>query len=709
MIQLIGKELYQWDTGRQVKVADGVTEVHFGCCLEKGTLNVAVKDGVADIPNLLLQRPIDIMVYGVVCSENCAHTVQKVTLNVSPRQKPADYVYTETEVKTYESLEKRIETLENNGVSEEKIEGVVKNYLEENPIETGATEEQAAQIEKNKNDITGLSERAEKNKSDIAELSDAIDDLKENGVSRVEPTEDDIPKVFFSEAIPQDKNYVKTKFRYISKTLDVSGYAEFKAQGNSSMNFPKKNQTVKLYKDENLNEKLKINFKDWGEQSKFVLKANWIDITHSRNVVGSRLWTQICETRRNSLPQLLQEAPKLGSIDGFPIKLYSGGIYQGRYSWNIPKDKWTFNMDDELENHVVLCGETNDANTPSVFATSSDNIDGTYWTDEIHEDVPSSVITAWNRVLAFVNESTDEEFKNNVADYIDIDSVIDYLIFNVYFGNTDAYGKNHLWITYDLTNWLVSAYDLDQFCGLNWQGSLAYESNSTHPITVAKYNNLILKTVRNFSNEIKERCAYLRETVLSLDNVINEFERWTDICPKDLVEEDYATTTANGAFTGIPTKADTNNIQQIRDWVVKRFDICDSMKPEFGIIDKTDVNWVHGAIVPPAGTIDYGKTARLVTENYIDDNVSKVVAKDGYKIIVFCYDKNGDPVNGGDSYWHVQSGSFSYAEWLQSADLEAAKELGVSTTGDTIRFRIMMKRDDDAYINVSESANITLS
>ena len=63
----------------------------------------------------------------------------------------------------------------------------------------------------------------------------ALENLPAN-TALVEPMDDDIPKVFFSEAIPQDKNYVKTKFRYVSKTLDVSGYAEFKAQGNSSMN-----------------------------------------------------------------------------------------------------------------------------------------------------------------------------------------------------------------------------------------------------------------------------------------------------------------------------------------------------------------------------------------------------------------------------------------------------------------------------------------
>jgi hypothetical protein len=53
------------------------------------------------------------------------------------------------------------------------------------------------------------------------------------------------------------------------------------------MKYPKKNFTVKLYSDPEHSSKLKINFKDWGEQYKFNLKANWIDLSHARNVVSA--------------------------------------------------------------------------------------------------------------------------------------------------------------------------------------------------------------------------------------------------------------------------------------------------------------------------------------------------------------------------------------------------------------------------------------
>ena len=102
----------------------------------------------------------------------------------------------------------------------------------------------------------------------------------------VEPAEDDIPKIFFGGALQQTKDEAVVPFRYISKTDDFSGYAEIKAQGNSSMSYPKKNQTVKMFEDAECTEKMKVDFKGWGKQNKHVYKANWIDLTHASGCFG---------------------------------------------------------------------------------------------------------------------------------------------------------------------------------------------------------------------------------------------------------------------------------------------------------------------------------------------------------------------------------------------------------------------------------------
>lgn len=408
-----------------------------------------------------------------------------------------------------------------------------------------------------------------------SELSEEIANMGGGTYSSIEPMEDDIPKVFFDEAIPQTKTETVTKFRYISKTQDISGYAEFKAQGNSSMSYPKKNMTVKMYEDEACETKLKVDFKGWGKQSKHVYKANWIDLTHARNIVSARLWAEIVKSRSNyaELPVLLRTSPNQGAVDGFPVKVYSQGIYQGRYTLNIPKDKWTTNMDDDLETHCILCGE----NYVSGCFRAIANINGSDWTDEIHDTVPTSIKTRWNEVITFVMNSTDEEFKTNLSNYFDVESLIDYYIFGIVSCGLDAFGKNQLFFTYDGIKWIASMYDMDATWGLWWNGSsfvdYDYARNEFQDFKDGEGNLLYIKLENNFINEIKERASELLNDVLSIPNIINEFERFTDISSLDLVKEDYASTTASGSFTGIP-QTSKNNIQQIRDYVVNRYSYC---------------------------------------------------------------------------------------------------------------------------------------
>lgn len=396
-------------------------------------------------------------------------------------------------------------------------------------------------------------------------------------VSSVEPAEDDIPKVFFGGALQQTKDEKVVPFRYISKTEDISGYAEIKAQGNSSMSYPKKNQTVKLFKDEACTEKLKVDFKGWGKQNKHVYKANWIDLTHARNVVSARLWADVVKSRANyaDLPELFRTSPNQGAVDGFPVKVYADGIYQGRYTLNIPKDKWAFNMDDELEEHCVLCGE----NYVSGCFRASAKIDETDWSDEIHDTVPESIKTRWNEVISFVMNSTDEEFRANLSQYFFVDSLIDYYLFGLASCGLDAFGKNQIYATYDGQKWIASMYDMDSTWGLWWNGSsfvsATYARNEFQDFKDGGQGNLLyIRLEQLFYTEIQTRWAELRNGVLTIENIINRFERFTDIAPEGLMKEDYAVTTANGEFTGIPSKT-ANNIQQIRKFARERLDFAD--------------------------------------------------------------------------------------------------------------------------------------
>ena len=405
----------------------------------------------------------------------------------------------------------------------------------------------------------------------VSSLSEEIANLGGGDDVSVEPAEDDIPKVFFGGALQQNKTEKVVPFRYISKTDDISGYAEIKAQGNSSMTYPKKNQTVKLFADADCTEKLKVDFKGWGKQNKHVYKANWIDLTHARNVVSARLWGDVVKSRSNyvDLPELLRTSPNQGAVDGFPVKVYAAGVYQGRYTLNIPKDKWAINMDDELDEHCVLCGE----NYVSGCFRASANINGSDWTDEIHDTVPDAIKTRWNEVISFVMNSTDEEFRANLNQYFYVDSLIDYHLFGLASCGLDAYGKNQIYMTYDGQKWLASMYDMDSTWGLWWNGSkfvaTDYDRSEYQDFKDGNGNLLYIRLEQLFYEELQARWAELKNGALSITNIINRFERFTDIAPAELVAEDYATTTGGGAFTGIPSKT-TNNIQQIRSYALAR-------------------------------------------------------------------------------------------------------------------------------------------
>lgn len=96
-------ELFQWDLNQ--KIPCQFPEVHFASIGSSDALIVSADGGNASIPNILLQEPKDIMVWFM--RDDAVADSGKI--RIIPRAKPADYVYTETEVITFESLVAKVE------------------------------------------------------------------------------------------------------------------------------------------------------------------------------------------------------------------------------------------------------------------------------------------------------------------------------------------------------------------------------------------------------------------------------------------------------------------------------------------------------------------------------------------------------------------------------------------------------------------------
>ena len=148
------KNFNQWDTGQTLTLVGVETchEVHYCHYGDETALVCQVReDGgrrYVDVPNLLLQSAEDILAY-IFCKDGEGTRTQYCErLTVTGRPKPEAYIYTETEVLSYSTLDQKLKDLEGEGLA-----NALSDYLEKNPVETGATAEEAAQIAQNKTDI----------------------------------------------------------------------------------------------------------------------------------------------------------------------------------------------------------------------------------------------------------------------------------------------------------------------------------------------------------------------------------------------------------------------------------------------------------------------------------------------------------------------------------------------------------------------------
>ena len=441
----------------------------------------------------------------------------------------------------------------------------------------------------------------------------------DNIINSLEPSNNDIPNVYFTGDISGMSKEVEKilTFSYKSNTKKINGFVKMKWQGTSSIAYPKKNFTIKMFKDEGCLNKDKHTFKNWGyETNKYVLKANYIDHSHARNIVSARLWNDVVKSRKDYslLPTEYQSMPNGGGIDGFPIKVYINGVYQGLYTWNIGKEGWTYGMKSEKESYAVLCGE----NYASGCFRAVANIDERDWSLEYPDTLQNSIKTSWNNAINFVMNNSGNAFKNGLSTYFDVNSLIDYYIFAYFSCGLDSMGKNQIYTTYDGTKWYAHMYDMDSTWGLYWNGSKFVSSSyrcqdDYESMTNNRGGNLLyIKLVENFGEEIYERYIELRNTVLRIDNVIDRFERFTDLIPNDLYEEDIS------IYNNIPSSS-TNNIQQIRKFIVERTNYVDGKIAE---LNTTDIP-ITGLTLNKSNTTVNVDSNDILTVSYTPTNTTQ--------------------------------------------------------------------------------------
>ena len=106
--------LWQWDTGRRLRVGSGVDQIHYQNRVLGGSVDVDVgTDGTAIIPDELLQDWHTLTAYAYVTDDTGAYTMVQQDFAVHKRAKPAGYVYTPTDQMTLQTIQRQIGDLAN--------------------------------------------------------------------------------------------------------------------------------------------------------------------------------------------------------------------------------------------------------------------------------------------------------------------------------------------------------------------------------------------------------------------------------------------------------------------------------------------------------------------------------------------------------------------------------------------------------------------
>ena len=139
-ILIPGGSLYQWDSGRQVKIIPDenttISEIHF-CKQDSDTALVVYTSTtstgalIVDIPDVLLQEHGVLIVYAMITSNTGRYTKYDRSFSITKRGKPDDYVYTESDYTAYYILSNRIDDLQKQLVTTENLNVAVQKAVQE--------------------------------------------------------------------------------------------------------------------------------------------------------------------------------------------------------------------------------------------------------------------------------------------------------------------------------------------------------------------------------------------------------------------------------------------------------------------------------------------------------------------------------------------------------------------------------------------------
>lgn len=356
--------------------------------------------------------------------------------------------------------------------------------------------------------------------------------------------------------------------KYDDKTL--TEFATCKWQGDSSLQYPKKAYRLIFFTDESRADKKKIKILPLDKPTNAInVKANWLDWTNLNNLIISRYVADFTIENSTGLEKDQVEANNQEQVDGYSCNVLLNGIPNGLYNVSDKKSDKLFNADEDNVNHAVIEGSK--WGDPVEFkadeAVFDENVD---YSIEVPDALTDELKASFNKVLKLTNSGTDEEFTAGIADVINLDSVVNWIVTATVFGLHDNMGKNICWQTRDGVKWSAVDYDHDLAYGMEWTGQTWNTPETWDLVHFTTTHKLVKRLITNKLINDKLISAYQKfKTLHSKIDVINEYKKgMTEIGALNYDNEFkiWSDKPAEGLYT----------TQDLFNYINKRYDLCDT-------------------------------------------------------------------------------------------------------------------------------------
>jgi hypothetical protein len=363
-------------------------------------------------------------------------------------------------------------------------------------------------------------------------------------------------------------NLVDPDYQAQNSKLQISSNINIAIRGATSRGYPKLSYAVHIVdaagNDSNVSLLGLRNDNSW------ILDAMYIDRGRMRNRLCTDIWNSF-----NNVPYIANEPTALNGTRGYMSEVFLNNKYLGVYCLTEKLDRKQLQIKKQYGNMYKADNWTNETDFTGVSAFS--NLSKTWGGWELaYPDLGDTPAPDWGYLyneVNFIKTATDDGFTNQIKSKVDINNMVDFLIFVNIIRGTDNDNKNTFFSFYDSRSanaFFYSPWDMDSTMGGNAAG---IHTDNTIIGTTDNYllDRLLNLNVGNFKGLIKARWNVLKTNQLNKATVSARIEAY-----RKILVNTNAFARERSIWPGSVDPSLTDETSFMTNWYSLQYDLVDS-------------------------------------------------------------------------------------------------------------------------------------